>query len=47
MDAARIGAEAELADSGTGGALRFYFGRSELDRTRTASPIATKATTKP
>jgi hypothetical protein len=47
MDAARIGAEAELADSATGGLLSVSLGRSELARTRTASPSATTATTNP
>ena len=47
MEAARIGAEPELADSGTGGALRDSLERSELASIRTASPSATRATTNP
>src|SRR5579875_1250996 len=47
MDAARIGAEPDPADSATGGPLRFSLGRSELARIRTASPTATRATTNP
>jgi hypothetical protein len=47
MAAARIGADAELADIGTAGEDRFSLGRSELDRMRTASPTATNAMTNP
>jgi hypothetical protein len=47
MEAARIGAEPEPADSATGGPLSVSFGRSELASIRTASPSATKATTNP
>ena len=47
MAAARIGADPEPADSGTGGALRFSLGRSELASIRTARPSATNATTNP
>jgi hypothetical protein len=47
IEAARIGAEPEFADSGTGGALRDSLGRSELASIRTASPSATMATTNP
>jgi hypothetical protein len=47
IDAARIGPELEVAECGTGGALSFSFGCSELARIRTASPSATKATTTP
>jgi hypothetical protein len=47
MDAARIGADPEPAESGTGGPLRFSLGRIELARIRTARPSATNATTNP
>jgi hypothetical protein len=47
MAAARSGADARLADSPTGGALRFSFGLSELLSTRTASPSRTNAMTNP
>jgi hypothetical protein len=45
--AARIGADAELADVGTGGPPTLSFGFSEFDRIRTASPISTNAMTNP
>ena len=47
MDAARIGADPELAESETAGPLRFSLGRSEFARIRIASPRATKAMTNP
>jgi hypothetical protein len=47
MAAARSGADAELADWSTGGALRLSFGLRELLRTRIASPRRTNATTNP
>ena len=45
--AARIGADAELADVGTGGPPTLSLGFSELDRMRTASPTRTNATRNP
>jgi hypothetical protein len=45
--AARIGAEAESPDIGTGGPDRFSFGRSEFDTIRTASASRTSATRSP
>jgi hypothetical protein len=47
MAAARSGADPEPADSETGAADRLSFERREFARMRTASPSATKATTKP
>jgi hypothetical protein len=47
MAAARIGAEAESPDIGTGGPDRFSFGRSEFDTTRTVSASRTSATSSP
>jgi hypothetical protein len=47
MAAARIGAEAESPDIGTGGPDRFSFGRSEFDAIRTASASRTSATRSP
>jgi hypothetical protein len=45
--AARTGAAPEIADSATGGELRFSLGRRELARMRMARPSATNATTNP
>jgi hypothetical protein len=47
MAAARIGADAESPDIGTGGPDRFSFGRSEFDTIRTASASRTSATRRP
>jgi hypothetical protein len=47
MAAARIGAEAESPDIGTGGPDRFSFGRSEFDTIRTTSASRTSATRSP
>jgi len=47
MDAARMGADPELAASLTGAELRFSLGRSELARIRIPRPSATKAMTSP
>jgi hypothetical protein len=47
MATARIGADAEPADSVTGGPLRFSLGFSESLNTRTARPSSTTAMRNP